>query len=241
MFPNDNETVAPFISDSMEAIFPFLTSRFGKGIPADVTFTVKKVRDIYLWEANKTDVNNQTGKLHATLDIDASVSLRLSSKKNFSVGAAEFFDCNFTTYVNQTNITKIGIWLETLNCSEMYLNTNYGLGRYRSSPYVINTATWIVVDIINFGYSESKMTVDLNSFTGGLFAIDDAFINYYEGYIGIGMSANFSNSTYLKNQTHKNNLTESISKLVDILRVNPLENLFGTKGDAEWALPPVRS
>lgn len=186
----------------MEALFPFITSRFGKGVPCDVTFIVKKVSDLFLWEANKTDINNQTGKLHATLEIDAEVSLRLDAKRNYSIGKAEFYDCNFTTYVNQTNMTKIGIWLQTLNCSEMYMNTNYGLGRYRSSPYVINTANWVVVDIINFGYAESDMTIDLNAFTGGVFAIKDAFINYYEGYIGIGMSADFSNGTILKNQTH---------------------------------------
>jgi hypothetical protein len=57
-FPPDNETVAPFITDSIEGIFPFVTSRFGKNIGVDIKFVVKKVRDIYLWEANKTDIMN---------------------------------------------------------------------------------------------------------------------------------------------------------------------------------------
>jgi hypothetical protein len=92
----------------------------------------------------------------------------------------------------------MGLWLEILNCSEMWLDTTYGLGRYRSSPYVINTANWVVADIMNYGYSEEYMTVDLNSYTWGLFGIEDPFINYYGDYIGIGMSANFSNSTYLR-------------------------------------------
>lgn len=119
----------------------------------------------------------------------------------------------------------------------MYMNTNYGLGRYRSSPYVINTANWVVVDIINYGYSETDMTIDMNAFTGGVFAIKDAFINYYEGYIGIGMSADFGNSTFLKNKT----LTQGIEKLVGLARRNPLEWLFGAPANKEWALPKQRS
>lgn len=57
-FPPDNETVAPFVTDTIEGLFPFVTSKFGKNVSCDIAFTVRKVSDIYLWEANKTDVNN---------------------------------------------------------------------------------------------------------------------------------------------------------------------------------------
>lgn len=158
--------------------------------------------------------------MHANLEIDAEVTLRINAKKNYSIGKAEFYDCSFVTFVNHTNMTKIGLWLQTLNCSEMYINTNYGLGRYRSSPYVINTANWVVVDILNEGYAADMMTFDLNSFTGGLFNITEPFINYYDGYIGIGMSADFTNNTFLKNQTKP---------------VVKLTNAFGESG--EWVVP----
>jgi hypothetical protein len=84
------------------------------------------------------------------------------------------------------------------------------------------------------------MTIDLNAFTGGVFAIKDAFINYYEGYIGIGMSADFSNSTFLKNHTN-NKLSEGVKKLVGLARKNPLQCVFGSSLTSEWAMPKERS
>jgi hypothetical protein len=57
-FPPDEETPAPFVTDTLEAVFPFLTSKFGKNVSTDISFIVKKASDIYLWEANKTDVLN---------------------------------------------------------------------------------------------------------------------------------------------------------------------------------------
>lgn len=45
---------------------------------------------------------------------------------------------------------------------------------------------------------DADMLIDINMLTFGLFKIQDPTLNYYPGYIAAGMSANFTNSTLLK-------------------------------------------
>jgi hypothetical protein len=47
-----NNPIAPFTTSTFEPVFPFLTSRFGLDIPADLKLKVKRIYDI---EAIKDD------------------------------------------------------------------------------------------------------------------------------------------------------------------------------------------
>jgi hypothetical protein len=91
---------APFITDTLEAVFPFLTKRFGKNVPTDVKLSVLKVWGITAFEANKTDINNQTGRIVANMSITAAAKLRYPNGKNESIGTAEFHNVLFSTYIN---------------------------------------------------------------------------------------------------------------------------------------------
>lgn len=182
---------APFVTDTMEGVFPFLTSRYGKKIPTDLAITVYNIWGMYAYEENKTDINNMTGRLNAKMYIEGEVVLKYPDGKKWSAGKVEFQNTNFSTYINQTNQTVLSFWLHSVNVTEMWLNTNY-MGRYRSSPFVINTAMGILTEIINEELAEMpEMRPDLKDFTFGLFDIKDPQINYYDGYLGIGMSLDF--------------------------------------------------
>ena len=55
----------PFNSNTIEGIFPFVTSRFGDNITTDVKFILHNVTNFTSFTANKTDINNETGRFIA--------------------------------------------------------------------------------------------------------------------------------------------------------------------------------
>jgi hypothetical protein len=79
------------------------------------------------------------------------------------------------------------------NVSEQYLNTNY-IGSFRSSTYIINTALYYLLDFLNEEYF-SMMTVDLQNHTLGLFTWNSSFLGYNNGYLSLGATLDFRNST----------------------------------------------
>lgn len=146
-----DQDVAPFETDTMEALFPFLTTRYGKRVPTDFTFWVRKVWDLHPFEENKTDSLNQTGRINAKMYVEADVKLRYPDGRNLSIGKAEFHNVVFSTYLNQTNGTILSTWLHSCNVSEMWINAIY-LERYKSSPFVINQATSFLFGWLNRNY-----------------------------------------------------------------------------------------
>jgi len=42
--------IAPFTTTTFEALLPFLTSRFGKNIPAELHLKIKRIKEINLSE-----------------------------------------------------------------------------------------------------------------------------------------------------------------------------------------------
>lgn len=188
-------TLAPFDSNTLEGIFPYLTSRFGKKVPTDISFQITDAWGVQSFQANKSDPNNQTGLLTAHARMQATVTLRYPTGDSVTVGTARFPDVEVAAYVNQTNQTLLSTWLHTCNASEMYLDTTY-MGSYRSSPYVVNQATRLLINFFNRKYL-SQMFLDLKSLTMGMFLVDDPYVGYYDGFMGFGMTADFANTTVL--------------------------------------------
>lgn len=52
-----NNKVAPFTTSTFEAVFPYLTSRFGKAIPMDLILKIKKVYGVECF-ADKSNITN---------------------------------------------------------------------------------------------------------------------------------------------------------------------------------------
>ena len=154
-----------------------------------------KVWGVTTFAANQTDVNNLTGRIVVNSYIDAEVTLRYPSGVNTSVGLAEFHGTAVSAYFNQTNQTILSAWLHSCNASEMWLNSSY-MARYRSSPYAINQATRILADYFNRNYF-SHWLFDLRNYTLGLFEIADPHIGYNPGYMSLGLTLDFLNSTFL--------------------------------------------
>ena len=63
----------------------------------------------------------------------------------------------------------MSIWLHSCNVSEQYLDTTY-MGYIKTSPFIMNWATYVLVDIFNWDYLYT-MTFDLQNFTKGYFEI----------------------------------------------------------------------
>jgi len=49
--------VAPFETNTFEAVFPFLTSRFGKKIPTDLDIKVRRIWDVNCTEDERSDIH----------------------------------------------------------------------------------------------------------------------------------------------------------------------------------------
>ena len=188
--------IAPFDTNTLEAVFPFITMKFGKKMPTDVTFSVLDLWGVNAFATNYTFATNLTGRIVAHMKIEASAIIRYPSGESQNLGTAQFHDTVFSAYVNQTNNTNLSTWLHSCNASEMWLDTTY-LDYYRSSAYVINLATAKMARFFNYNYL-ANMMIDLNNLTMGIFKVQDANITYCDGYLELGFTADFSNTTFLK-------------------------------------------
>jgi hypothetical protein len=140
---------AAFVSDTVESIFPFVTTKFGYNVTTDITFYINNITNFTCYTGNKTDRNNETGIFIADLYLEAEAILAYKNGTNFSLGFAEFHDVHFSGYINQTNQTLIGMWIHEVIAAKQWLRTSY-MGRFPSSPLVINWATYVLADIFNY-------------------------------------------------------------------------------------------
>jgi len=49
---------AEFVSDTVEGIFPFVTTKFGYNVTTDLTFYIHNITNFTCFTGNKTDPNN---------------------------------------------------------------------------------------------------------------------------------------------------------------------------------------
>jgi hypothetical protein len=73
------------------------------------------------------------------------------------------------------------------------INTNY-IGRFKSSPWVINTALRFILEFLNKEIFD-KLAVDIREQTFDIFNYDNTFIGYHDGYLSLGISIDFVNTT----------------------------------------------
>lgn len=164
----------PFNSNTLEGIFPFTTMKFGENITADVKIILHNITNFSSITVNKTDLNNQSGEFFANMYLEAEAILRYKNGTNYSLGFAEFHGVNFSSFINQTNQTVISLWFHYCNVTGMWLNTSY-IGRYESSPLVMNWAMYVLLDLLNVDYMtipfpEGYM-VDMNTLTVPYFSV----------------------------------------------------------------------
>ena len=139
--------IAPFDSSTFEAVFPFLTSRFGKKIPSDLVLKVTRVWDVNCTEDERNSSHN-IGHISLKANVEAECILKYPSGVNKSVGFADFMQTEADIRFSQVNMTNFTMMLLRANVTEQYLHTNY-IGSYKTSTYVINTALMFLVDFLN--------------------------------------------------------------------------------------------
>jgi hypothetical protein len=93
-------------------------------------------------------------------------------------------------------MTNFTMMLLRGNVTEQFLHTNY-IGSYKTSTYVINTALKFLVDFLNEEFI-MPMVIDLQKITAGLFRWNQTYLGYHEGYLDLGFTLDFSNSTFLE-------------------------------------------
>ena len=90
---NLTNPIAPFTTTTFEAVFPFLTSRFGMDVPTDLTLKLKKIYEI---EAFEDDYDNDDiditskGILKLKADVECEGKLIYPGGLNKVVGFAEW-------------------------------------------------------------------------------------------------------------------------------------------------------
>ena len=78
--------------------------------------------------------------------------------------------------------------------TEQFLHTNY-IGSYKSSTYAINTALMFLKDYLNKEFI-MPMIFDLQKLTAGYFGWNQTNLGYNEGYLSLGFTLDFQNSTF---------------------------------------------
>lgn len=106
-----NNKIAPFTSTTFEAVFPFLTSRFGKHIPMDLVMKIKKVYDVECFADNKNVTDNSTykGMISLKLDIDCEGRLLYPNGVNKTIGKAEWTQVILKVNIIQTKGTIFSV------------------------------------------------------------------------------------------------------------------------------------
>jgi len=124
-----NNNIAPFDTTTFEGVFPFLTSRFGKRIPTDLTLKVRRVWDVNCTE-DSLNSTHKIGHIGLNLDLEIEPKLVYPSGVNKTVGYAEFKKTELDVRITQVNQTNFTIFILNGNVSEQYLHTNY-IGTFR--------------------------------------------------------------------------------------------------------------
>ena len=70
-------------------------------------------------------------------------------------------------------------------------------GKFQSSAWVINTAIRFLLDFLNEEFM-TDLKFDLQNYTYGIFKFNDTHLGYNDGYLSLGFSADFTNTTVLK-------------------------------------------
>ena len=99
------------------------------------------------------------------------------------------------------------------------INTNY-IGRFKSSPWVINTALKFILEFLNKEIFD-KLAVDIREQTFDIFNYDNTFIGYHDGYLSLGISIDFVNTTKVA-QIAKNYIISYLGSSAEIEGPEPV-------------------
>ena len=133
--------IAPFTTTTFEALLPFLTSRFGKNIPAELHLKIKKIKEINLSEDLAKDKNKKTGTINLKADLDCECVLKYPTGEMKNVGYADLRDIRFSLNITQINMTHFYLHINGANVTEVWLHTNYlQPPSFKSTTFVLNLA-----------------------------------------------------------------------------------------------------
>lgn len=169
-----------FTTSSLEPFFPLLTSQYGDNIPIDIKVLVTKV-----WEfrSNATD-----RRLSFKLNMNGETYLHIPDGSRKYIGLLEFYDAEVWISIYSEGMVFKGL-VEKFEFREAYTSTVYGISRYRSTPFLINISLYGMVIIVNEDYLDTNMmAVPAN---WGYFKMQDLHLDYYDHYIGMGITPRF--------------------------------------------------
>lgn len=109
----------PFTTTTFEALFPYLTSRFGKDVPTDLILKVKKIYDIEALARSNNSANslNSKGMLKANLDVECEGRLVYPGGLIKSVGYARWDNATAKVNISQVNGTIFKFVMQSANTS----------------------------------------------------------------------------------------------------------------------------
>jgi hypothetical protein len=139
-----NNSMFDLTTSSMEAFFPMLTSQYGDNIPIDLLFEFPRV-----WDFKSS---REKRRLSFNLDFRAKAYLHLPDNggKQY-IGMLEWYDGEaWIEIVSEGmllkgNITKFAF-------QRAFCQTEYGISRYETSPFLMNMAFYGGVVVLNDSY-----------------------------------------------------------------------------------------
>jgi hypothetical protein len=111
-----DNSIAPFDTNTFEAIFPFLTSNYGKKIPSDLVLRVKRVWDVACKE-DERNTTHKVGRISMKMDLETECiviypkGVDRPKGENISAGHAEYRQTEFDIRIIQVNMTNFTVVL----------------------------------------------------------------------------------------------------------------------------------
>lgn len=111
-----DNSIAPFDTNTFEAVFPFLTSHFGKKIPTDLVLRVKRVWDVTCKE-DERNTTHKVGRISMKMDLETECiviypkGVDHPKGENVSIGHAEYRQTEFDIRIIQVNLTNFTVVL----------------------------------------------------------------------------------------------------------------------------------
>lgn len=92
------------------------------------------------------------------------------------------------------------------NVSEQWVRPTY-TEHFRSSTYIINTALVFLLDFLNEELF-NMMSFDIQELAGSLFRFNQTYLGYHDGYIALGATVDWRNTTIFGGQNNTKKVTE---------------------------------
>jgi hypothetical protein len=199
-----NDTMLEFTTTNLDAFFPQLQLHYGFNKPVDLNFQILSAKN---FRSKK-----QTRTLSFNLDMACQALLHKDDGTFEQIGLLEWYNGTAEIHIYSEGMLFNGT-VSRLEFNDTYSTTDY-YPTYRQSNFTINIALYGLASTIEYYLYKGEIAVPSQ---WGYFNMQDLFLDYFDNYIGFGITPIFKkyNASDFQNTTQSNNnVTDNITSLL---------------------------